>query len=142
MLMVSPTPSRSSTKARLRLDRWTEIEVFVQIAESGSISRAAEALGISVSATSRYLMNLEERLNIRLVHRTTRQLSLTGDGEVFCERCRDILGSMKEAEASVSEPRAIRPASSAFRRLFPSASCTSRHCFQRFGKSTPRYASR
>ena len=85
------------------MDRWTEIEVFVQIAESGSISRAAEALGISISATSRYLMNLEQRLNIRLVHRTTRQLSLTGDGEVFCERCRDILGSMKEAEASVSE---------------------------------------
>ena len=85
------------------MDRWTEIEVFVQIAESGSISRAAEALGISVSATSRYLMTLEERLNIRLVHRTTRQLSLTGEGEIFCERCRDILGSMKEAEASISE---------------------------------------
>ena len=85
------------------MDRWTEIEVFVQIAESGSISRAAEALGISVSATSRYLMNLEQRLNIRLVQRTTRQLSLTGEGELFCERCRDILGSMKEAEASVSE---------------------------------------
>ena len=48
-------------------------------------------------------MTLEERLNIRLVHRTTRQLSLTGEGEIFCERCRDILGSMKEAEASVSE---------------------------------------
>jgi DNA-binding transcriptional LysR family regulator len=85
------------------MDRWTEIEVFVQIAESGSISRAAEELGISVSATSRYLMNLEQRLNIRLVQRTTRQLSLTGEGELFCERCRDILGSMKEAEASVSE---------------------------------------
>ena len=56
-----------------------------------------------MSATSRYLMNLEERLNIRLVHRTTRQLSLTGEGEIFCERCRDILGSMKEAEASISE---------------------------------------
>lgn len=48
-------------------------------------------------------MTLEQRLNIRLVHRTTRQLSLTGEGEVFCERCRDILGSMKEAEASVSD---------------------------------------
>jgi DNA-binding transcriptional LysR family regulator len=85
------------------VDRWTEIKVFVQVADSGSISRAAEALGISVSATSRYLMTLEERLNIRLVHRTTRQLSLTGEGEIFCERCRDILGSMKEAEASISE---------------------------------------
>jgi DNA-binding transcriptional LysR family regulator len=85
------------------VDRWTEIEVFVQIAESGSISRAAEVLGISVSATSRYLMNLEKRLDIRLMQRTTRQLSLTSEGEVFCERCRDVLGSMKEAEASVSE---------------------------------------
>ena len=85
------------------MDRWTEIEVFVQIAESGSISRAAEALGISVSAASRYLMTLEERLNVRLVRRTTRQLSLTGEGEIFCERCRDVLVNMKEAEASVTE---------------------------------------
>ena len=85
------------------MDRWTEVEVFVQIADSGSISRAAEALGISVSAASRYLMMLEERLNIRLVNRTTRQLSLTGEGEIFCERCRDLLGGMKEAEASISE---------------------------------------
>ena len=85
------------------MDRWTELEVFVQIADSGSISRAAEALGMSVSAASRYLMTLEERLNTRLVHRTTRQLSLTGEGEIFCERCRDILGSVREAEASISE---------------------------------------
>lgn len=84
------------------MDRWTEIEVFVQIADSGSISRAAEALGMSVSATSRYLMTLEQRLNIRLVNRTTRQLSLTGEGKIFCERCRDIINSMTEAETSVS----------------------------------------
>lgn len=85
------------------MDRWTELEVFVQIAEAGSISKAAEALGISVSAASRHLMALEERLKIRLVHRTTRQLSLTGEGEIFCERCRDILNNMQEAEASISE---------------------------------------
>lgn len=84
------------------MDRWTEIEVFVQIADSGSISRAAEALGMSVSAASRYLMTLEQRLNIRLVNRTTRQLSLTGEGKIFCEHCRDIINSMKEAETSVS----------------------------------------
>ena len=95
--------SHFEQEADRSVDRWTEVEVFVQIADSGSISRAAEALGISVSAASRYLMMLEERLNIRLVNRTTRQLSLTGEGEIFCERCRDLLGGMKEAEASISE---------------------------------------
>jgi DNA-binding transcriptional LysR family regulator len=103
MRMVPIELSRSGKGWCASVDRWTEIEVFVQIAESGSISRAAEALGISVSATSRYLMTLEDRLHIRLVHRTTRQLSLTGEGEIFCERCRDILGSMKEAEMSISD---------------------------------------
>lgn len=85
------------------MDRWTEIEVFVHIAELRSISRAAETLSISKSAASRYLIALEERLKVRLVQRTTRQLYLTAEGEQFYARSRDLLGGMKEAEQEISE---------------------------------------
>jgi DNA-binding transcriptional LysR family regulator len=85
------------------MDRWTEVEVFVQAAELGSLTRAAEALDMSVSAVSRHLFALETRLNVRLVQRTTRRLYLTEEGERFYARGKDILASMREAEASVSE---------------------------------------
>lgn len=90
------------------MDRWTEIEVFVQVAEMASISKAAEVLNMSVSATSRHLAALEERLNVRLVQRTTRQMSLTGEGEQFYHRSKDMLASMREAEDSLSAG-AMRP---------------------------------
>ncbi|WP_247750134.1 LysR family transcriptional regulator [Rhizobium sp. 16-449-1b] len=79
------------------------IEVFNQIADLGSVSRAAESLGMSVSATSRHLIALEERLNVRLIQRTTRQLYLTVEGEKFYTRSKDFIQGMKEAEQSISE---------------------------------------
>jgi DNA-binding transcriptional LysR family regulator len=85
------------------MDKWTEIEVFNHIAELGSVSRAAESLGMSVSATSRHLIALEERLNVRLIQRTTRQLYLTVEGERFYNRSKDFIQGMKEAEQSISE---------------------------------------
>jgi DNA-binding transcriptional LysR family regulator len=85
------------------MDKWTEIEVFTHVAELGSVSKAAEALGMSTSATSRHLIALEERLNVRLIQRTTRQLYLTVEGEKFYARSKDFLQGMKEAELSISD---------------------------------------
>ena len=85
------------------MDRFTAAEVFVQVAESGSLTRAAEALGLSTSATSRLLLSLEERLGVRLVHRTTRKLSLTDAGQEYLRRMRAVLSDVREAEAAVSE---------------------------------------
>lgn len=85
------------------MDKWNEIEVFTHVAELGSVSRAAEALGMSVSATSRHLIALEERLKVRLIQRTTRQLYLTVEGEKFYARSKDFMQGMKEAEQSISE---------------------------------------
>ncbi|MCY1325939.1 HTH-type transcriptional regulator DmlR [compost metagenome] len=85
------------------MDKWNEIEVFTHVAELGSVSKAAEALGMSVSATSRHLISLEERLNVRLIQRTTRQLYLTVEGEKFYGRSKDFLQGMKEAEQTISE---------------------------------------
>ncbi|MFY0099911.1 LysR family transcriptional regulator, partial [Acinetobacter baumannii] len=65
------------------MDRWNQFELFVQVAELGSLSRAAEALGMSNAAASRSLAALEERLGARLVERSTRRLGLSQAGEAF-----------------------------------------------------------
>ncbi|MFM2279362.1 MAG: hypothetical protein RLZZ444_1593 [Pseudomonadota bacterium] len=84
------------------MDRFVELEVFTRIADESNLTRAAEILGLSVSGVSRSLTSLENRLGVRLVQRTTRQLSLTSEGERFAQSARDILMSLHEAETSVS----------------------------------------
>jgi len=84
------------------MSRMSELEVFVQVAEHSSLSRAAENLGISTAAVSRQLTALEQRLCARLLDRTTRRISLTSVGTEFYQRCKAILGEVKEAEAAVS----------------------------------------
>lgn len=84
------------------MDRWNQFELFVQVAELGSLSRAAEALGMSNAAASRALAALEERLGARLVERSTRRLGLSQTGEAFYRQCKAALTQMKEAEDSVN----------------------------------------
>jgi len=84
------------------MDRWTEIELFVQVAELGSLSRAAEVLGLSNAAASRHLAALEERLAARLVQRNTRRLFLTDVGEASFHRCKPLLGELRDAETEVN----------------------------------------
>lgn len=84
------------------MDRWTEIELFVQVAEAGSLSRAAEALGLSNAAASRHLASLEARLGARLVERNTRRLYLTDTGQEFFTRAKTILGDLGDAESAVN----------------------------------------
>jgi DNA-binding transcriptional LysR family regulator len=85
------------------MDRWTEIELFVQVAELGSLTRAAESLGLSNAAASRHLAALEARLAARLVQRNTRRLFLTDVGEAFYRRCKPLLGELRDAETAVNE---------------------------------------
>ena len=63
---------------------------------------ASDALGLSKAAVSRYVSDLERRLGARLMHRTTRKLSLTPEGEIFLARCRVILESIEESEEEIS----------------------------------------
>ncbi|WP_181459075.1 LysR family transcriptional regulator [Herbaspirillum rubrisubalbicans] len=84
------------------MDRWMQFELFVQVAELGSLSRAAEALGMSNAAASRSLAALEERLGARLVERSTRRLGLSQSGEAFYRQCKAALTQMKEAEELVN----------------------------------------
>jgi DNA-binding transcriptional LysR family regulator len=84
------------------VDRWSEIELFVQVAELGSLSRAAEAQGLSNAAASRHLAALEERLCARLVQRNTRHLHLTDVGDAFYRRCKPLLSELRDAESEVN----------------------------------------
>ncbi len=84
------------------MNRWTEIELFVQIAETGSLSRAALALELSNAAASRHLSAMEARLGARLVERNTRRLYLTETGQEFFQKARAILSDLKDAETAVN----------------------------------------
>jgi DNA-binding transcriptional LysR family regulator len=84
------------------MDRMAEIETFVQVAESGGIGAAAERLGVAKSAVSRRLKELEERLGVRLVNRTTRQLSLTDTGKSYYERAAQILADLEDADQTAA----------------------------------------
>lgn len=84
------------------MDRWTEFQVFVKIAEERSLTQAARALNLSVSAISRNLANLEARLGARLIQRSTRQLSLTSEGVALFTDARDLLATWEAAEGNVT----------------------------------------
>lgn len=84
------------------MDKYQEMRVFAAVVDAGSFVAGGEALGLSKAAVSRHVSELEQRLGVRLMHRTTRKLSLTPEGEVFLARCRDILSSIDAAEAEVS----------------------------------------
>ena len=90
------------------MDRWTEMELFVQVAETGSLSRAADALHLSNAAVSRHMAAMEERLGARLVERNTRRLYLTETGKEFLARARQILDDLRDAEAMVNAS-SVRP---------------------------------
>lgn len=84
------------------MDKFLEMKAFVAVVDAGSFVKAADALEVSKAAVSRHVAEMESRLGVRLLHRTTRKLSLTPEGEVFDARCRELLGGLDEAEAEVS----------------------------------------
>jgi DNA-binding transcriptional LysR family regulator len=84
------------------MDKFQEMRSFVAVVDAGSFVRAAEALHLSKTAASRLIGDLEARLGVRLLQRTTRRLSLTAEGEVFHARCQTLLAEVDEAEAEIT----------------------------------------
>jgi DNA-binding transcriptional LysR family regulator len=79
-------------------DRPQELAVFVRAAESGSFSRAGRELGLSQPSVSRIIGELEARLGITLLLRTTRRITVTDAGALFLDRAREILAQIEDAE--------------------------------------------
>ena len=88
------------------MDRLGAMGVFRKVVEAGSYSGAARSLRISVASASKQVAALEERLGVRLLHRTTRRLALTEAGREYYARCGRILDEVTEAEARVAEREA------------------------------------
>ncbi|OZI42868.1 LysR family transcriptional regulator [Bordetella genomosp. 4] len=86
-----------------------ELQAFVAVVDTGTITAASEALGLTISATSRTLGRLEEKLQTTLLRRTTRRLELTEEGAAFLQHARAILASVDEAEEQMAARR-MRPA--------------------------------
>ena len=84
------------------MDKLESIKIFVQIVKSGSFARAAEKLQLSTTTISRLLQNLEQDLGVRLLHRSTRRLSLTSAGEHLIGRYEQILEDLESLEAQVN----------------------------------------
>ncbi|MEC5385791.1 LysR family transcriptional regulator [Uliginosibacterium sp. H3] len=84
------------------MDRLDTFRLFVRLMELGSFAAAAAELGVSPSAASKAINQLEASLGARLLHRTTRRLSLTEAGTTYLERARAVLLAVEEADAEAA----------------------------------------
>jgi DNA-binding transcriptional LysR family regulator len=87
------------------LDRVTGMQVFSRVVALGSLSAAARALGMSQTMATKHLAALEDRLGVKLMHRTTRRLSLTETGRDYLESVERILADIDEADAEAGRER-------------------------------------
>lgn len=87
------------------MDTLGTLRIFVQAADAGSFTAAGRQLGLSPSAVGKAILRLEEHLGARLLHRSTRAVTLTPEGGCFLERSRRILGELEAAEREISHTR-------------------------------------
>lgn len=113
------------------------LKLFVRLAASQTISQAGHELGLSPAVASSYILKLEEQLGVRLVHRTTRKVSLTSEGQTFLPYAEEVLSSVEAAKGAIgvghTQPTGtlrvtapasfgrlhLMPALSEFMRLYP-----------------------
>ncbi|CAG9179360.1 LysR family transcriptional regulator [Cupriavidus respiraculi] len=84
------------------MDRFVSMQAFTRVVDVGSFARAAESLDLPKATLTRLIQNLETHLGVKLLHRTTRRISVTSDGAAYYERCVRILADVEEAEQSLT----------------------------------------
>ena len=89
------------------MDHLAAIRAFAQVVESGSFAKAAGRLGMSTTAISRHVGDLEAHLQTRLLNRTTRKVSLTEGGRAYYERVVQLLADLDEAEQEASRAAVV-----------------------------------
>ncbi len=118
------------------MEKFMEMQAFTAVVEAGSFVRASEALNLSKASVTRYINDLESRLGVRLLQRTTRRLSLTEEGHLFYPRCKELLSGIEEAEAEItSHSRVV----SGVVRVNAPVSFGIRHLAPLWGKYRARY---
>jgi DNA-binding transcriptional LysR family regulator len=89
------------------MDKFLEMKTFAAVVEHGSFVQAADALDMSKPTVSRYVSDLEQRLGVRLLQRTTRKLSLTEEGTAFYGRCKAVLADVAIAEEEITSKAVV-----------------------------------
>ena len=87
------------------MNKLQAMEVFIQVVDCGSFTKAAEMLNLPKATVSTLVQTLESTLSVKLLHRTTRQVMITSDGAAYYERCVQILSDVRDAEESLSRHR-------------------------------------
>ena len=87
------------------MDSLGSLNAFLRVAEARSFTVAGRQLGVSSSAMGKAVARMEERLGVRLFHRSTRSITLTAEGSLFLERCRRIFSEIEAAELELSQTR-------------------------------------
>ncbi len=99
------------------------IRLFIRIAALNNISQAGKELGLSPAVASTHMNKLEDELGVRLLHRTTRRVSLTEEGEAFLPHAADLLESIETARASVGSGTSVHRVNCGWQHRPHSAGC-------------------
>ena len=89
------------------MDRFDAMQAFVRVVEAGSFTKAAETLHMSKTTVTQLVQQLEARLRVKLLNRTTRKVNVTADGAAFYERAIRLLADLDDAETSLSGAQAL-----------------------------------
>jgi DNA-binding transcriptional LysR family regulator len=89
------------------MDRFDAMQAFARVVETGSFTKAAETLHMSKTSVTQLIQQLEARLRVKLLNRTTRRVNLTADGAVYYERTLRLLADLDDAETSLSAAAAL-----------------------------------
>ena len=91
------------------MNRIEAMQIYVRVAELASFTQTADTMGLPKASISTAVQQLESELGTRLLHRTTRRVQMTQDGQVFYERCKDLLADMEELQGLFrNEPEALQ----------------------------------
>src|SRR5690606_30115901 len=88
------------------MDRFNAMQAFVRVVETGSYTKAAETLHMSKTTATQLVQQLEARLRVKLLNRTTRKVNVTADGAAYYERAVKLLADLDDAETSLSSASA------------------------------------
>jgi len=87
------------------MDRFTTLQLFVRVVETGSFSKAANHLGLTQPTVTKHVSTIEGRLGVRLLNRNSRGISLTEIGSLYFERCKVVLRELEAAESIIGQQR-------------------------------------
>ena len=89
------------------MDRFDALQAFVRVVEAGSFTKAAQTLHMSKTTVTQLVQQLEARLRVKLLNRTTRQVRVTADGAAYYERVASLLADLEDADAGLSSALAV-----------------------------------